>query len=150
MLSGWELQYRPCDDEHGREVGVWVHDFSTGTPSTSTLRYKISSILRDKNDEPRHFESQGQRPGDRRGWSPAASGMTPAVSWRAATTVPRVKGEEPMTALARLRRGATCVVSCLLLACAPDARAAAPPPAPQPRSVFSRDAGARRRSWYNT
>jgi hypothetical protein len=58
MLSGWEPQYRPCDDEHVREVGVWVHDFSTtGTPPTSTLRYKISSILRDKNDEPRHFMS---------------------------------------------------------------------------------------------
>jgi hypothetical protein len=58
MLSGWELQYRPCDDEHIREVGVWVHDFSTtGTPPTSTLRYKISSILRHKNDEPRHFMS---------------------------------------------------------------------------------------------
>ena len=58
MLSGWDLQFRPCDDEHVREVGVWVHDFSTtGTPPASTLRYKISSVLRDRNDEPRHFMS---------------------------------------------------------------------------------------------
>jgi hypothetical protein len=57
MLSGWELRYLPCDDEEVREVGVWVHGFYTTGPPPSVLRYKLSSVLRDENDVPRHFVS---------------------------------------------------------------------------------------------
>jgi hypothetical protein len=50
MLSGWELRYH-YNDERVSEVGVWVHDFSySGLPAT--LRYKLSWVLRDKDDIP--------------------------------------------------------------------------------------------------
>ena len=57
MLTGWELRY-PCKDHHVKHLGVWLHDMSyekaTGS-SVGTLRYSISSILRDKDTVPLHI-----------------------------------------------------------------------------------------------
>lgn len=54
MLTGWELGYR-CDDEHVKEIGIWIDEWGyEKTPGalTGTLRYKLSSVLRDKDDDP--------------------------------------------------------------------------------------------------
>jgi hypothetical protein len=57
MLTGWELGYL-CDDEHVKEIGIWIDEWSyekaPGAPA-GTLRYKLSSILKDKNDYPPHY-----------------------------------------------------------------------------------------------
>ena len=56
MLTGWELGYS-CNDEHVTEIGIWLHDIeyekNSGLPA-GTLRYKVSSILRDKDNSPGH------------------------------------------------------------------------------------------------
>lgn len=48
VLTGWDLSF-VCDDEHVTEMGVWLHDISY---AAGVLRYKVSSILRDKDSEP--------------------------------------------------------------------------------------------------
>lgn len=48
VLSGWNLVFE-CEDQHVTQVGVWLHDISY---AAGTLRYKVSSILRDKNSDP--------------------------------------------------------------------------------------------------
>ncbi len=50
MLTSWELSYGSCgDDKHVEQLGIgisnWIYD-----RSTRTLRYKLSSILKDKGD----------------------------------------------------------------------------------------------------
>jgi hypothetical protein len=56
MLTGWNLSFG-CDDEHVTEVGTWLDEFqydkAPGAP-TGTLRYKVSSILKDKDGSPGH------------------------------------------------------------------------------------------------
>jgi hypothetical protein len=52
MLTGWDLQYG-CDDQHVKEIGVWIED--DWSYSAGTLRYKLSSILRDDDNDPEHF-----------------------------------------------------------------------------------------------
>ncbi|WP_454785537.1 hypothetical protein [Legionella sp. WA2024007413] len=57
VLTGWELRY-PCKDHHVKRLGVWLHDMSyekVAGSSVGTLRYSISSILRDKNTVPLHI-----------------------------------------------------------------------------------------------
>jgi hypothetical protein len=55
MLAGWELRY-PYDDENVSEVGIWVHELSqTGVPAT--LQYKLSWVLRDKDNIPASLAS---------------------------------------------------------------------------------------------
>ncbi|MCE0724355.1 hypothetical protein [Legionella resiliens] len=57
VLTGWELRY-PCKDHHVKRLGVWLHDMSyekAAGSSVGTLRYSISSILRDKNTVPLHI-----------------------------------------------------------------------------------------------
>lgn len=57
VLTGWELRY-PCKDHHVKRLGVWLHDISyekADGSSVGTLRYSISSILRDKNTVPLHI-----------------------------------------------------------------------------------------------
>lgn len=57
MLTGWELGY-VCDDEHVTEIGVWLHDLEYEKDpgvSVGTLRYKLSSVLRDKDSQPGHY-----------------------------------------------------------------------------------------------
>ncbi len=57
VLTGWELRY-PCKDHHVKRLGVWLHDMSYEKAEGSevgTLRYSISSILRDKDRIPLHI-----------------------------------------------------------------------------------------------
>jgi len=71
MLTGWEL-VSGCDDEHVKEIGIWIEEWSyVPGAQGGTLRYKVSSILRDKDSEPGHSRSQkvtilGLRPVDGR------------------------------------------------------------------------------------
>lgn len=55
MLTGWELHYGFCDDEHVAKLGMWLdeihYDKTPGAP-TGTLHYKVFSILKDRNDNP--------------------------------------------------------------------------------------------------
>lgn len=55
MLTGWELGYL-TDDQHVKELGIWIDDWSytQGAPG-GTLRYKLSSILRDNDSFPAHY-----------------------------------------------------------------------------------------------
>jgi len=46
MLTGWELVYL-CEDQHVAEAGIWIDDWGYDK-NTRTLRYKLSSILRDE------------------------------------------------------------------------------------------------------
>jgi hypothetical protein len=65
MLTGWQLGYgqaiKGCNDEHIREMGVWIDDWSyaknPGSP-TGTLSYKVSSVFRDKDSDPGHFHGE--------------------------------------------------------------------------------------------
>jgi hypothetical protein len=50
MLTGWDLKYA-CDDEHVAEMGIGIDTWGYDK-NTRTLRYTLSSILRDKNSRP--------------------------------------------------------------------------------------------------
>jgi len=55
MLTGWEL-WHGCDDEHVTEIGIWLSDIEydkNPDEPVGTLRYKVSSVLRDKDSKPR-------------------------------------------------------------------------------------------------
>ncbi|WP_447985568.1 hypothetical protein [Nitrospira sp. Nam74] len=59
VLTGWDLQYA-CSDEHVKEIGVWIRDF-TYTPmvgSGGVLTYRLSSILCDDDCRPGHLIRQ--------------------------------------------------------------------------------------------
>jgi hypothetical protein len=54
MLTGWDLEFN-CNDQHVKAIGVWIGDWSYQPPVGGvggTLRYKLLSQLRDKNDRP--------------------------------------------------------------------------------------------------
>jgi hypothetical protein len=55
VLAGWDLAYG-CRDQHVSEIGIWLHDIHYDkTPgSPGTLRYKVSSVLRDRHRSPGH------------------------------------------------------------------------------------------------
>jgi hypothetical protein len=56
MLTGWELRY-PCDDENVKEIGIWIDKWQyvkDPTAATGRLSYTLSSVLRDKDDNPGH------------------------------------------------------------------------------------------------
>jgi hypothetical protein len=56
MLTGWDLAHE-CNDEHVTEMGAWIHDISyekAPDSPTGTLRYIVSSVIRDKNSRPGH------------------------------------------------------------------------------------------------
>jgi hypothetical protein len=53
MLTGWELNYG-CDDEHVQEIGVWIDGWSYDR-GMRKLTYKLSSVLRDRDNNPGHF-----------------------------------------------------------------------------------------------
>ena len=56
MLTGWDLA-NECYDENIKEMGVWIHDSSyerAPTDPTGTLRYSVSSVIRDKDSRPGH------------------------------------------------------------------------------------------------
>jgi hypothetical protein len=48
VLSGWNLSFE-CEDQHVTQLGIFLHDISY---AAGVLRYKVSSILRDKNSDP--------------------------------------------------------------------------------------------------
>jgi hypothetical protein len=51
VLAGWDLAY-PCSDHEMKTIGAWIEDGSysiASGASTGTLRYKVASVLRDKN-----------------------------------------------------------------------------------------------------
>jgi hypothetical protein len=58
MLSGWDLEYL-CSDQHVKEIGIWIDQWSYQPPplgaSGGTLRYKLSSVLRDDDNNPDYF-----------------------------------------------------------------------------------------------
>ncbi len=59
VLTGWDLNYR-CDDENAKEICIWVDERRYDkyrAALTGTLRYKLSSILRDKDGRPGHLRS---------------------------------------------------------------------------------------------
>lgn len=59
MLTGWDLHY-VTDDQNVAEIGIWIdemHYEKTPNAQTGTLRYKISSILRDEDNSPGFFSS---------------------------------------------------------------------------------------------
>jgi hypothetical protein len=51
MLTGWEVGYL-TDDQHVKDLGIWIDDWSF---ASGTLRYKLSSILRDNDLFPAHY-----------------------------------------------------------------------------------------------
>ncbi|MFQ5604325.1 MAG: hypothetical protein ACE5HS_13740 [bacterium] len=56
ILSGWDMSYA-CDDEHITQIGVWLSDFSydkAPEDPTGTLRYTLSSVFHDKDNNPGH------------------------------------------------------------------------------------------------
>lgn len=56
MLTGWNLFYL-CGDAHVKEIGIWIDEWvyeKTPGAAVGTLRYKLSSVLRDKKDFPLH------------------------------------------------------------------------------------------------
>ena len=58
MLTGWELEYG-CDDEHVTEMGIWIENWSYDLgPQGGTLRYTVSSVLRDKDSDPEHTRTK--------------------------------------------------------------------------------------------
>jgi len=59
MLTGWDVQYL-CSDEHVKDVGVWIDDWSYQPPSGAsggTLQYTLSSTLADNDSTRAHFVS---------------------------------------------------------------------------------------------
>ncbi len=50
ILTGWNLDYE-CSDQNVQRAGIWIHDIRFN-PANSTLEYKLSSILRDKDGAP--------------------------------------------------------------------------------------------------
>ena len=72
MLTGWELAY-PCDSHNVKAIGIgieeWRYDKDPAVPA-GTLRYKLSSLLRDKDGDPGYSRSHkvsilGLRPVER-------------------------------------------------------------------------------------
>lgn len=54
MLTGWELEYG-CSDHQVTEMGIWIDEWSYALGGQGgTLRYKVSSVLRDKDGKPEH------------------------------------------------------------------------------------------------
>jgi hypothetical protein len=54
MLTGWELAY-VTDDQHVKEVGIWIDDWFYVQGLGGTLHYTLSSILRDNDSSPAHY-----------------------------------------------------------------------------------------------
>ncbi len=50
MLTGWDLAFE-CEQQNVQRAGVWIHDIRFD-PASSSMEYKVSSILRDKDSIP--------------------------------------------------------------------------------------------------
>ena len=59
MLTGWEIGYEPGEgDQHVKELGIFLESMSYERPATSsvgTLRYRISSIVKDNDAFPDNY-----------------------------------------------------------------------------------------------
>jgi hypothetical protein len=56
VLTGFDMSFS-CGDQHVKEVGARIVDFSYERPpasATGTLRYRLESVLRDKSGGPNH------------------------------------------------------------------------------------------------
>jgi hypothetical protein len=56
VLTGFDMSFN-CGDQHVKEVGARIVDFSYERPpgsATGTLRYRLESVLRDKSGKPNH------------------------------------------------------------------------------------------------
>jgi hypothetical protein len=57
MLTGWDLSYS-CNDENVDEIGIWLENIryeKEPASATGTLRYTVTSELRDEDAYPGHF-----------------------------------------------------------------------------------------------
>lgn len=57
ILTGWELHYGCGDDAHVKKIGVWVDNIQYDKDpdeATGTLRYRVSSVMRDNDLVPGH------------------------------------------------------------------------------------------------
>lgn len=52
MLTGWELAYDCRGDQHVSEIGIWIDEIQYDPNAPGTLRYMLSSVLRDKDASP--------------------------------------------------------------------------------------------------
>ncbi|PSJ17950.1 hypothetical protein [Nitrosomonas supralitoralis] len=50
LLTGWDLSYE-CEHQQVQRAGIWLHDIRFD-PDSSSLEYKVSSILRDSDGVP--------------------------------------------------------------------------------------------------
>lgn len=50
MLTGWDLSYE-CENQRVQRAGIWIHDIRFD-PNSSSMEYKVSSILRDQDGAP--------------------------------------------------------------------------------------------------
>ena len=55
MLTGWDIGYEGTD-QHVKQIGIWIDDirWTPGDP-TRTLRYKVSSMVRDNDSDPPNY-----------------------------------------------------------------------------------------------
>ena len=54
VLTGWDIRYS-TSDQNIKNIGIWIDDVHYDRPpnsSTGTLRYKVSSVLKDNDDDP--------------------------------------------------------------------------------------------------
>jgi hypothetical protein len=56
MLTGWDIGYAR-DDQHVKEIGIWLDEMHYRDPADppGRLRYKVSSIVKDKDDFPDNY-----------------------------------------------------------------------------------------------
>ena len=55
MLTGWDIGYEGSD-QHVKQIGIWLDEikWTPGDP-TRTLRYKVSSVVRDNDTDPANY-----------------------------------------------------------------------------------------------
>jgi len=55
MLTGWDIGSLGSD-EHVKQIGIWIDEIKwmPGDP-TGTLRYKVSSVVRDNDTVPANY-----------------------------------------------------------------------------------------------
>jgi hypothetical protein len=55
MLTGWDIGYEGSD-QHVKQIGIWIDEIKwTLNDPTGTLRYKVSSVVRDNDTDPANY-----------------------------------------------------------------------------------------------
>ena len=55
MLTGWDIGYEGSD-QHVKQIGIWIDEIKwTPNDPTRTLRYKVSSVVRDNDTDPANY-----------------------------------------------------------------------------------------------